>query len=83
MAKSKKVFAGKTKDKRICGYQLVGYEDIQKGSQTAKREIREPVFEGEGKYEGIQLPLRFLQEFMVDETLLPSGTSAVSTPKEK
>lgn len=77
MPKLKKVFAGKSQTKRICGYRLIGYEEIQKGSQTITREIREPVFEGEGKFKGMKLPDSFLREFMVDEDKLPPGTSVV------
>ena len=77
--KRKKVFAGNAEGKRLCGYRLVGYETIDKGSCKVKRELREPVLEGEGKYKKIKLPKRFLKEFMVDSDKVPDGLVVVST----
>lgn len=70
-AKAKMVFVSNQQGKRVCGYKLVGYKTITKGKETIKREIREPVFEGEGKFKGVKLPTQFLREFMMNEEKVP------------
>lgn len=80
--KSKKVFIGNAQKKRICGYKLVGYQSIEKNGYSIKQEIREPVFEEEGKFQGIKLSEKFLQKFMIDENDLLPGFVIISSKNQ-
>jgi hypothetical protein len=76
--KPKKIFVGNKQGKRICGYKLVGYETITKNGQSIKRELRKPIFEGQGKYKNLKLPESFLREFMLSNDQIPNGLIEVS-----
>lgn len=71
--KARRVFAGNAQGKRVCGYKLVGYETIEKAGQKIQKEIRNPVFEGEGKYQSVSLPEYFLKEFRMAPEQVPPG----------